>query len=111
MFDKIENYFCGFCGRDKISRSAYKKIIYVVRMLVKHNVPSVADLLRNLYITYGEEKIYFLEGLGCQYYIPVTMKPFPLFVRKISIARITKKYHVKRLKQLKKNLVKQYDNV
>jgi hypothetical protein len=101
LFDKVENIFDVYHDECFIPKFLYIKVISILRLIVKYNVPCCPDLMRNIFVTHNAKNIYFLDGVGCKYVIPITMSPFPNFLRKIYMSRIMRKYIVPNLRELR----------
>jgi hypothetical protein len=101
IFEKIEKPIDAYKDPCIVSRALYKEIIHFLRLIIKYNVPCCADFMRNVFVVDKTGKFYFLDGLGCKYYVPTSMPPFPFFVRKMVMLRIMKKHTLINLKELR----------
>lgn len=106
VFDKVD-HLVGVCNKQhRLSGDLYRELVAIIRLLIQHNVPFGPDLVHNIFINQHTQRLYIVDGLGCKYFIPVTMPPFPRCARRYTMSRMIKKYIIRDLK-----LVRQFASV
>ena len=106
VFDKVDHLVDVFKEQHRLSGDLYRELVAIIRLLVQHDVPFCPDLVRNIFINQHTQRLYILDGLGCKYYIPTSMSPFPRCVRRYIMARMIKKHIIRDLK-----LVRQFASI
>jgi len=104
IFQKVDNAVDIFNSDYRISSDVFSEIITVIRSLIKHSIPFHMDLAKNVFIDEKSKKIYFVDSLGSNTFIPVTMLPMPRCCRLYLMSNKIKK-NINHLKIIKKNNV------
>ncbi len=105
VFQKVDPHVDIFRSGCPISRTMFGEIIRILRLMIRYDIPFCPDLMRNVFIHNKRKNIYFLDGLGCKYYIPATMPPFPLCLRRYLMTRMIKKHIIANLRWIRNNNV------
>ena len=106
VFDKVDSHQDIFKSHGMMTVTAYRQIKQVIRDLISHDIAFCPDLIRNLFINQRTQQLYFLDGLGCKYFIPATLSPFPKVIRRCLMKRMIKKHILRDLKILYRQSVR-----
>ena len=98
VFDKVDHLVDIFKKQYRLSGDLYRELVAIIRLLIQHDVPFCSDLVRNVFINQLTQRLYILDGLGCKYFIPTSMSPFPRCVRRYTMSRMVKKHIIRDLK-------------
>ena len=102
VFDKVDHLVDVFKKQYRLSDNLYRELIAVIRLLMQHDIAFCPDLVRNVFINQQTQRLCILDGLGCKYFIPVTMPPFPQCIGRHTMSRMVKKHIIRDLKFIRR---------